>query len=288
MVDFVEVSLGKGRPAACRRCGDGGESHYRPAFEVVAEIEAACAAWGAGPGPNIALTGPEPFGHPDPVGLVTAAARAGAQRVRIDTDGEALGRPGVSAEMLGAGVRHVRVSLAGDSEGARGPSLAGMRAFAAEAESSGVRVAVSAHVRVCRHNLEQLPVTVAAAAEAGASHVLLELADGRMDVRAAMPWIAAACDSGTVNSTWVEVAGVPYCLAGALALHLVPLFRPVPPPPGAKTDACRACAVDDVCSGLPAEAAPTIVAAIAPCSVEKALAESIRRAFVEPGPGEGE
>jgi hypothetical protein len=288
MVDFVEVSLGKGGPAACSRCGGGEEPHYRPAFEVAAEIEAACVAWGAGPGPNVALTGPEPFGSPDPAGLVSTAARAGAQRIRIDTDGAAFARPGVSAEMLEAGLRHVRVSLADDPEGALGPSLAGMRAFADEAAGTGIRVAVSAHVRVCRHNLEALPVTIAAAAEAGASHVVLEVADGRLDVRGAMPWIAAACDSGTVNCTWVEVAGVPYCLAGGLALHLVPVFRPVPPPSGAKTDACRACVVDDVCAGLPAQAAPTIVAAIAPRSVEKELAESIRRAFVEPGPGEVE
>ncbi len=290
MLDFVEVSLGKGSAAVCGRCGRAVERHYRAAFEVAAEIEAACDAWGAGPGPNIALIGPDAFGTQDLSGLLAEAVRAGTQRIRIDTDGVALAQPGVAAEAIAAGVRHVRVAMLGDASGtdARGAALAGMREFGDAAARAGVRVAMSVLVSVCRHNLRELPDTIASAAEAGARSVLMDVADPRLDVKAAMPWIAAACDSGTVNCTWVEVAGVPYCLADGLALHLAPLFRRLPLAPGTKIDACGACRVDDLCAGLPAEAPPAIAAAIAPRSIEKQLAESIRRAFLAPGPGEEE
>lgn len=299
MLEFVEVSLGKGRLASCFRCHRAEELHYRQTFEVVDEIEAACAAWGEVAGPNVALTGPEPFGHPELPQLVAAAARAGVKRLRLDTDAIALAAPETAASVLAAGVRHLRVTLLGGTPGvhdalagtpgALDRTLAGMRVFAEEAERAGIAVALSVRIPACHHNLQDLPNAVVVAAEARACHALLEIGDAGLDLPSAMPWIAAACDSGTINSLWVEVAGVPYCFSGGHALHLVPVLRTLPLPPGAKSDACAACALDEQCPGAVEGAAPGVVSALMPAGQEAELAEGIRRAYVAPtGPGEVE
>ncbi len=295
MLEFIEVPLGHGGAVTCGRCGRSEAADYRRAFDITAEVQAACAAWGGKPGPNVALTGPEPFRHPELDTLLASAARAGVKRLRLDTDGAALAHSGNAAAALSAGVRHVRVRLLGGSPGvhdalASAPggqerALRGMREFAEAAERAGVRVAVSAHVPACRHNVSDLPAAVTAAVEAGARHVVVDVADPSLDVAAAMPWLAAACDSGTVNSAWVELAGVPYCLAGAYALHLVPLMRPVVPL--ARGDRCTSCLLTEVCGGVLEGAAPQVKAALAPPSDEERLVESIRRAYLAPtGPGE--
>jgi hypothetical protein len=298
MLEFIEVPLGRGGSPSCGRCARSEAADYRQAFDITAEVEAACAAWGAVPGPNVALTGPEPFGHPELPQLLASTVRAGVKRLRLDTDAVALGDPGAAEAVLAAGVRHIRVRMLGGppgvhdelagAPGAQERSLQGMRAFAEAARRADVRVAVSAHVSVCRHNLQDLPAAVTAAVEAGARHVLAEVADPTLDVRASMPWLAAACDSGTVNCAWVELAGVPYCLGGDHALHLVPLLRP-PVVPLARGERCAPCRLGDVCGGLHPEAAPQVRAALAPPANEELLAESIRRAYLSPGgPGEGE
>jgi hypothetical protein len=295
VLESVEVSLGRGGGTRCTRCGRREEGRYRPAFEISAEVEAACDAWGDVPGPNVALTGPEPFGHPELPQLVSAAVRAGVKRLRLDTDAVSLGHPDNAGGVLAAGVRQLRVTLLAGSPGmhdalAGSPgvldrTLQGVRAFADTAERADVHVAISAHIPVCRHNLHDLANTVSVAASAGACYVLLEIADPAIDPRSAMPWVAAACDTGTVNALWVEVAGMPYCFGGRHALHLVPVMRPVVV--GAKAEACGVCALDETCGGLPAEAAPQAKAMLAPPAVEKQLAESIRRSYLSPsGPGE--
>ena len=104
-----------------------------------------------------------------------------------------------------------------------------------------------------------------------------------------MPWIAAACDTGTVNCVWVEVAGVPYCLAGDHALHLVPVLRA--PSVGregrplrdvqARRGACGGVAAGDGAAGQGVARTARVP--------RSALAESIRRAYLAPGgPGEVE
>jgi hypothetical protein len=297
MLEFVEVPLGSGGSGGCARCSRPETPHYRPSFEVAAEVEAACRAWGRVAGPNVALVGPEPFASEELPAIVTAAVTSGVKRLRLDTDAAALGHPDSASKVLAAGVRHIRSTLlAGSAEahdalagkaGVFDSTVAGLLQFAAQAESSGIAVSLTARVPACRHNMHELPGAVIAAAETGVRYVLLEVADPALDISAAMPWIAAACDSGTVNSVWVEVAGVPYCLAGSHGLHLTPLMRTLAV--GAKPESCSPCALGDVCAGVAAETSPQVFAALAPPAMEAALAESIRRAFVSPsGPGEAE
>jgi hypothetical protein len=289
--------LGEGGHAGCGRCRPAPHAHYHQPFDIVAEVQAACEAWGDVPGPNVALTGPEPFGFEQLPDVVSAAVRAGVSRLRLDTDAVALGTGDNAAGVISAGVRHVRVTLFGGTPGVHDAlagqpgvlerTLQGMRQYVGRAEAAGVRVALSVRIPVCHHNVNDLPAAVTVAAEAGARHVLLEIDDAALDLRAAMPWIVAACDSGTVNATWVEVAGVPYCLAGEHALHLVPLLRSVRP--FEKAARCESCSLDGLCSGVAEGTAPHVKAALAPPSMEKQLAESIRRAYLAPiAPGEGE
>lgn len=296
MLEFVEVAMGSGGGVTCGRCARTQRADLRQAFDISAEVEAACAAWGAVPGPNVALTGPDPFGHPALADVLAAARRAGVSRLRLDTDGVRLASPDIADLAVAQGVRHVRVTLlSGSAEehdalaggsGASEAALAGVREFLAAAERAGAKALAAAYVPVCRHNVHALPLAVTRAAEAGARYALVEVADPGLDLAAAMPWIGAACDSGTVNSLWVEVAGVPYCLAGGHAVHLVPLMRT--PAVGAKGAACDRCDVDRWCGGLHPEAVPQVRAALAPAAVERQLAEAIERAYLAPGPGEGE
>jgi hypothetical protein len=297
MLESVEVSLGRGGAVGCRRCVPYRQADYRQPFDIVAEVKAACDAWGDTPGPNVALTGPEPLGHPALPDIVATAVRLGVKRLRLDTDAVALGHPDTAAGVLGAGVRQLRVTILAGSPGlhdalagtpgALDGTLQGMHAFTEAAERADVRVSISAHVPVCRHNVHDVHAAVSVAASAGATHVLLEMADLGLDPRNAMPWIAAACDTGTVNCVWVEVSGVPFCIAGAHALHLLPLMRPVVV--GTKADTCASCRLDDVCAGLPGGTSPQTKAALAPLPIEEQLAESIRRAYLAPvGPGEAE
>lgn len=285
MIEFVEVTLGSGGGVACARCSRTEPARYREAFEIAAEVEAAVAAWGPVPGPNVALTGPDPFAHPGLPRVLEAAVAAGVRRLRLDTDGVALADGTNAAGILAAGVRHVRVTLLAGAE-IRAP-LAGVLAFAEAARAADVRVALSARIPVCRHDSHELPAAVAAAAEAGVRHVLLDVADPGLDVAGAMPWIAAACDTGTVACVWVEAAGVPYCLAGDHALHLVPVLRA--PRSGEKADRCATCRLDGRCGGVAAGTAPQVKALLAPPAFQERLAESIRRAYLVPGgPGEVE
>lgn len=295
MLEFVEVALGKGGGVACGRCRAGEAPHYRQTFEILAEVQAACDAWGSVPGPNVALGGPEPFGHRELRQLLDGAVAAGVKRLRLDTDATALADPGIASAIVEAGVRHIRVTLLGGSgelhdglcgeRGAFERSLAGMHAYTAAAAGAGAKTALSARVPVCRHDCHELPGAVLAAVEAGARYVLLDIADAGLDIPAAMPWIGAACDSGTVNCAWVEVAGLPYCFAGDYALHLVPVMRPLAL--GEKAERCVACRLDASCGGVPAGSLPQVKAALAPPAEEARLAESIERAYLSPtGPGE--
>jgi hypothetical protein len=162
-----------------------------------------------------------------------------------------------------------------------------MRTFIAAAEAGEAEVLLSVRVPVCRHNVRDLPDAVAAAVGAGARHVLLQVTDGGLDLPGAMPWVVAACDSGTVNTVWVEASGIPYCVAGTHALHTVPVLGARSG--GGKAAPCTACALDGVCEGAIAKAAPDVLAALEPPAGADALAARIREAYLAPrGAGEVE
>jgi hypothetical protein len=258
---------------------------YRPLDEVAAEIEDICAAWEGLPGPNVALTGAEPFGHPELPVLVSAAREAGCRRVCLDTDAAALRTTQNSGGSLMAGVRHLRWALLGGTPGvhdallgtpgALGASVEGIRSFLSIAVAEDVPVSVSAVVPVCRHNVHDLPAAAGIAVDAGVGRVLLRVEDGGMDLASALPWIVAACDTGVVNGVWVEVEGIPFCLLEGYDLHLTDAVRQRP---GAKTPVCAGCALDRACAGAPAGASVDQLALLAPPPFAARLVTSVLRA----------
>lgn len=219
MIEFAEIVIGSGGIAPCAACGAPEPRVLRASAEIVAEIESRAHGWSAGPGPNFALVGTEPFAHPDLPALVAAAVACGAQRIRLRTDAGALAIPGNAAGVIHAGVRQVEaVLLGGDAAthdalagraGLYDAALEGLSAFTSAALAQRAHVAVCATVPVCIHNLTQLPAAVSACAAAGAVSVVLHVPAALSGSSAAREWIGAGLDTGTVNGVWVSVQCVP-------------------------------------------------------------------------------
>lgn len=285
MLGFVSVSVGTGSPARCARChGAAPAVAYRPASDAVADIAAVAQGWSAGPGPNVAVCGPEPFGHPELPSIVTGAAQAGVVRLRLETDAAALASPANASGSVAAGVRHLRFRLLGGSPGmhdalvgeagALDATLEGVRAFAAAADGQNAAVSITALVPVCRHNVRDLAAAVGAALDAGADEVTLLIDDGGLDVRAAVPWITAACDTGIVNGVWVEVDGLGYCILPGYDLHLADTVRERE---GVKGPACPSCALEGVCAAGPRDAAAETLALLTPPADAGVLAAKVAK-----------
>lgn len=213
MLEFVEVAVGEGEPFGCALCAAQAAPEYLPPAEIGASIRDAVTARPQGPGPNIVLGGPEPFGHPELPALVAACVDAGVQRIALETDGAALSVPANALGVLRSGVRHLLVHVLdaeagnGDAMGGRPgrtrDALVGIRAYLAAAEEGGIPVVVTAIIPVCRHNADTLSATIAELASLGVQAVrLMPSADTATPQEALL---AAACDTGMVNRLWVEV-----------------------------------------------------------------------------------
>jgi hypothetical protein len=272
VIRFASVSLGSGGGVRCSRChGPAGPARYRSVAEVTADVEAAAAGWIGAPGPNVTLSGPEPFGHPELPALISAAVRASVRRVRLDTGGSALRSPVNAAGGLSAGVRHIAVTLLGGTPGVHDAlagepggfdaAVGGARAFRAAAVEADIAVCISVIVPACRHNVHDLPAAVTSAFDATSDTVAIVLEDGGVDLVSALPWITSACDTGVVNGVWVEVEGVPLCLLPGHVLHVADVMRARA---GARSLACAGCAPDAACGGLSAGASADLVGLLHP------------------------
>jgi hypothetical protein len=145
-------------------------------------------SWSSGPGPNISFIGAEPFTHPHLPHLISSAAEFGCERIRLRTDGGALGISGNASGALHAGVRHIELQmLAGDAPthdaltGRPGLHLAateGATEFLRAARESGLDVALSGRVPACRHNTASIVGAVLTLARAGAVTILVDPVDG--------------------------------------------------------------------------------------------------------------
>ncbi|MFA5844458.1 MAG: hypothetical protein WC971_06480 [Coriobacteriia bacterium] len=289
MLHFAEVPIGRAGALHCRRCTTGGGETLRDVSDVAADIAAAVRDWDDGAGPNVSLTGIEPFRHPALADLIAEAVRVGAVRLRLDTDCAALGAPETARATIDAGVRHVRFTLLGSTPelhdalagvpGGFAATMHGVRTFVETAAETETPVHVAARVPVCRHDLHDLPGTVTAAARAGATSVLLVVEDTDLELRSAAPWLGAACDSGIVNGTWVEVEGVPYGLAPGWELHLAWLYRPVA---SMKSALCGPCPLDPMCSGAVPGAADSVTSAFRPPVDARSIADAVSRGFSYP------
>lgn len=212
MIGFVAIEVGEGAPLGCVRCAAPAPAVYHPTDVIVAQIAAEADAWQGVPGPNIVLTGPEPFAHPALPELVSACVEAGFERIAIETDGGALASPAHATGALGAGVRHLYVRVLAANQAAAdalagrpglGRAVAtGVAAYREAASRAGASVAVTVIVPVCRHTLDALPATIAMLSAWEIDAIRLVPAG---DVPAsASAVVAAACDTGMVNRMWVE------------------------------------------------------------------------------------
>lgn len=228
MLQFAHIVVGEGSGLSCVRCAAPSADTYLASSQISDSVRSVASAWDAAPGPNIILSGPEPFAHPDLPVLVAACVEAGIERICLETDGGALSVEANAAGVLRAGVRHLRVrllaadeALADELSGRSGrcrDALAGVRNFLSAAEASAVRVSVTALVPVCEHNLVALPSTIAGLAQYGFHGVRLVRGGALPSPASAI--LAAACDTGMVNRLWVEVEpGLP--LPASHRLHAV-------------------------------------------------------------------
>jgi MoaA/NifB/PqqE/SkfB family radical SAM enzyme len=286
VIRFVEIAVGTGGGVRCARChGTAAPAAYTSAFDVARDIESAVVSWSGAPGPNIALIGPDPFGHPELRTLVSAAVRAGVQRLRVDTDAVALRSAQNAADYIGAGVRHLSFSLLGgtpgihdalvDAPGSLDALIAGVRSYRTAADAESLSVCVTAVLPACRHNVRDLPAAVVRAVEIGADAVLVRVEDGGADLSRALPWLTAACDTGVVNCVWVELEGVPFCMLEGYDLHLTDAVRERA---GGKSPVCAECALDAVCGGGPPASSGEITGALRPPPFAQRLAPSVARA----------
>lgn len=241
MIDFHPIPVGTGTPCGCVRCGSAPEVSYASVAAVEAHLAGVRAAAGgtrgetaAGSAYGVALTGPEPFAHPELPALVAACRRAGFSRIAVETDGAALVAHGNAAGVLHAGVRHLWVRVLGADDathdgltgrpGHGAASRAGVAAYSEAAAMMGATVAITAVVPVCRHTLGELPAIVASCAPRGFHAVRLESAGPVPSQAAAV--IAAACDTGMVNRIWVSTDGT-LPLPETHGLHGAPDGAPV-------------------------------------------------------------
>lgn len=231
MLSFLEVPIGAGGVARCSRCPGGTQRDPRPSRDVIADLRAAHVEMASRDALNVAFVGFEPFAHPELPALIGGAVQEGAQRIRLRTDGGALGVGGNAAGAFAAGVRQIElVLLAGTPSvhdsltGAPGlfdAARNGIATFRACAESAGESVAITGLVPICAHTAAHAAAAVAVLAELGAVAVRLDVTSDAPAARAAA---LAALETATVNGMHGFVTGrVP----GASPLQLTAPWRTV-------------------------------------------------------------
>lgn len=208
MLEFAEVSIGRGGLPSCVRCHPAPQP---PRFASDAEIAEALRGVA---GVNVTFADAEPFAHPHLPQLIRLAVSAGMQRIRLRTDAGALASPNNAAGVIAAGVRQIEVVLlageagAGDALSGRpglfAAALAGISAFTEAARAVGARVAVLGRVPVCRHSEAGVASAVEVLASAGAVSIDLVAAPGHELGRGTLD---AARDAAMVHGAWVRHPG---------------------------------------------------------------------------------
>ena len=292
MLTFADIVLGEYGSPRCTRCHRGQTGTLRDTPDILTAIREATSGWSGGPGPNLSFAGAEPFHHHAIFEMLDAAVEAGASRVRLETDAQALVDPGTAMRTLRSGVRHLTVPLLGSTArlhdgltGSRGSfdnGIAGIKCFTDVVSQESLRTHMTVRVPVCRHNLQDTPQIVTLASKSGANAVNLCIDDADLDLREAGPWLGAACDTGVVYTTWVAVEGVPYGCASGWELHLASLYHKVE---GEKSEVCRDCPLTDVCGGAMPGASESVLASFAPPPDAVEASARISRGFEPPEAG---
>lgn len=219
MLRFREIALGPAGQVACRRC-----AAVAPASPVEADWRARLGHVLSGRADEgVLITGTGDVSAEALAGAVSSCVNEGVSRIAVR-----LSDPAAVTAVLESGARIVEVALLGpaaevhdglaDAPGSFARAHETVRAVRDWADAFEARVAVRAHVPACPHNLRELPAIVTACAEARIDTVVLAC-EPTLDPRRSAEWLAAACDTGTVNRVWVSVRGVPAEVLGDKALH---------------------------------------------------------------------
>jgi MoaA/NifB/PqqE/SkfB family radical SAM enzyme len=245
VIEYSEIPIGQGAGEQCVMCTrDRTPEVFRPASDVLVEVEQIVSAWGDAPGPNVSFFGAEPFRHPELPFLIAGSVAAGVERLGLTTDGVALCSGDNASGCIRAGVRHADITLlAGSAEthdrlagrtGSFDAACEGTRCLIAAARESGAHCVVCGRTRVCRHNADEMPGIVLAFAEAGVSTVALDIAP-TVSVSSRWGLIEAAIETGIVYGVWVSVEGATEKELGEYALHAWAPVRIRPPQRGEAT-----------------------------------------------------
>lgn len=216
MIAFAELAIGSGGLLNCSRCAGSVQRSPRPLAELAPALVQIAAGWDPGPGPNVVLTGFEPFSHPELPAVISTAIDLGFERVRLSTDAGALGVGGNASGIVAAGVRQLEVVVLGpDAQthdalagrpGLHASMVAGLGALWSAVEDAGCDFFLCGRVPICAHNVDRLAETVASLAGRGAMAVTLDMGGRSLGERGARQ-LAAAIEIATVNSVAVFVPG---------------------------------------------------------------------------------
>lgn len=213
MLRFAHIPIGDGEGVTCARCSRSADDSFFSVERIAHEIAHTASVWREAGGVNVALIGPEPFKHPALPQVVASAVEHGCDRVRLRTDGGALSVAHNAAGVLHAGVHQIEVVVLGPdssshdrlsgTDGLFEAARSGVRAYIAAGEAAGAPIAVTALVRLCKHNATLLPAIVAQTAQWGVSCIAVERAQG---VAVPASTAAAALQTAVMSSVWLTGA----------------------------------------------------------------------------------
>lgn len=208
---FHRVDIGGAHGMRCSRCPGTPPCPHREPDVAVAAVDELLR--GAGTRTlDLSFAGGEPLLHPRLPEIVSGVLSRPVARLHLATDGVGLVRPEVARGLVSSGVTWVSVKLLG-SEAKKHDGLCG-RSGAFEATRRGTagllevvrevgsRMLCSAEVEVCRHNLTDVPATVATAASWGLRGVRLDLGALECDPDT-LEWVLSASDTGLTSGAWV-------------------------------------------------------------------------------------
>lgn len=222
LLTFAVISTGVGPTAHCLRCTPGTSTALRPAVDILNDARSAVSEWDhLGPGPNLALHGPDLFLHPEFREIVTGLAHIDAERICVATAGLGGSDLALVGLLAHSGITHIHIALHADNaqahdaltghSGAFDQARARADSFRAHSTALGLPPLLCGDIPVCRHNLALAPGIVALLAAQGVQAITLDTsnAPGTASARA---WIDAALDTGIVSGAWVcETTGGARC-----------------------------------------------------------------------------
>lgn len=210
----------------CRFCAQGHKRDLYPdrgAKTVAAELKKARAGGVRG----VVFTGGEPSLHPDILGLITTARKAGFRSIQLQTNGRALAYPKFCEKLHKAGLTEIGPSLHGakasthdrltGSAGSFSQTVAGI------ANAARTGLAVITNTVITSANYRELPAIAALLIKLGVSqyqfafvHIVGTAAENSRRIvprkTAVMPYVKKGLDLGIKSGIPCFTEAIPFCL----------------------------------------------------------------------------